>query len=97
MQDFIEPAWKFVNDSYLTDVHLMYKPHTIALAAIYMAAFTVKDSDINKWFADLNVNLNEVGQVCNEILSVYELWNSDFEKTCRDMLSQIQANLKKKK
>lgn len=97
MQDFLEPAWKFVNDSYMTDAHLLYKPHIIALAAIYMAALTVKDSDVNRWFSDLNVNLNEVGQVATEILSVYETWNATFEQSCRELLGQLHGQLKKKK
>lgn len=99
MEECLPIAWKFVNDSYMTDVHLLHKPHIIALAAIYMAALTNKDSDkdINKWFSELNVNLNEVGQVATEILSVYEMWTPNFEQQSRDFLLQIQTHHKHKK
>jgi len=60
LQDCLEPAWKFVNDSFRTDVHLLYKPHVIALACLFMAAFTTHNSYIRQWLADMNVDIRLV-------------------------------------
>ncbi len=50
---------KLVNDSYRTDVLLLYPPHIIALACIYLVAFQ-KDKDVSQWFSELNVEMKEV-------------------------------------
>ncbi len=48
-----------MNDSYRTDVLLLYPPHIIALACIYLVAFQ-KDKDVSQWFSELNVEMKEV-------------------------------------
>jgi cyclin C len=52
-----------VNDSLFTDVCLLYPPHIIALASIYLAAF-YKEKDItpyvSQWFSELNVDMRQV-------------------------------------
>jgi hypothetical protein len=51
-----------VNDSYRTDVMLMYPPHIVALAAMMMIAH--KDGvNLRPWLATLNVDMKEV-HVC---------------------------------
>lgn len=48
-----------MNDSYRTDICLLYPPYLIALAAIYLASF-LKDKDLKQWFSDLSVEMAEV-------------------------------------
>ena len=38
--DDVSLAWSIINDHYLTDLPLLYPPHTIALTAIFLALTT---------------------------------------------------------
>jgi len=98
INEHIDTAWKLVNDSYFTDALLLYPPHIIALAAVYTCAF-MHGKDISKWFMNLNVNINEVGQAVADILHVYEIWNSPyFEREVRAILERVpRANAANKK
>jgi cyclin C len=80
----LQYAWFIVNDSYRTDVSLLYPPHLIALAAIYLtvelnhadfAPGSAGDQrDMKQWFADLNVDIKSIIEISQEILSIYEVW-----------------------
>ena len=59
LHDCLETAWNIVNDSYRTDICLLYPPYLIALSAIYLASF-LKDKDLKQWFSDLSVEMAEV-------------------------------------
>ncbi|KAI9309233.1 cyclin-like protein [Cunninghamella echinulata] len=77
-------AWFILNDAYRTDIVLLYPPHLIALAALYLtivlnhadfAPGSVGDrSDMKQWFADLNVEIDTIIEITQEILSIYEIW-----------------------
>lgn len=80
----LQYAWFIVNDSYRTDVCLLYPPHMIALAAIYLtvvlhhADFEPGSAgdrmDMAQWFADLNVDMEGIVEITQEILAIYEVW-----------------------
>lgn len=80
----LQYAWFIVNDSYRTDVCLLYPPHMIALAAIYItvvlkhadfAPGSVGDKiDMRQWFADLNVDMAAIVEIVQDILGIYEIW-----------------------
>ncbi|KAI8371344.1 cyclin-like protein [Radiomyces spectabilis] len=80
----IQYAWFILNDSYRTDVCLLYPPHMIALAALYLtvvlnhadfAPGSVGDrTDMRQWFADLNVDIESIVEISQEILAIYEIW-----------------------
>eukprot|EP00741_Cyanophora_paradoxa_P006416 tig00001001_g6218.t1 len=68
-------AWTIVNDSYLTDLCLLYPPYMIALAAVFMAgccdeAHQVK-VDPTPWFSELQVDLKTIGEICEELYKLY--------------------------
>lgn len=98
----LQYAWFIVNDSYRTDVCLLYPPHLIALAAVYLtvvlnhadfAPGSAGDQrDMKQWFADLNVDIKSVIEISQEILSIYEVW-ADWKE--EKMLS-LYKELKKK-
>jgi len=100
LEDCKDEAWKIINDSYRTDVYLMYPPYIITLACIYLTGL-VKDKEapesdrelrISKWFSELNVgDLTPVGEVVQEILSVYEVWGNE-----TTFLRDVSVLLKKK-
>ncbi|KAL0084575.1 cyclin [Phycomyces blakesleeanus] len=91
----LQYAWFLVNDSYRTDVCLLYPPHMIALAAIYLtvvlnhadfAPGSLGDrTDMRQWFADLNVDIEAVIEISQEILSITEVW-SDWKEEKMPML-----------
>lgn len=58
-------ARSLVNDSYRTDLILMYPPFMIALACIYIAS-VLKEKDTRSWFEDLRVDMNVV---CSSFLA----------------------------
>ncbi|KAI9485165.1 MAG: cyclin-like protein [Benjaminiella poitrasii] len=80
----LQYAWFIVNDSYRTDVCLLYPPHFISLAAIYLTVVlnhadfapgsTGDQLDMKQWFADLNVDIKSIIEISQEILSIYEIW-----------------------
>lgn len=39
----LQNAWSLINDSYITDLHLLLPPHTIAVAAIYITVVLKKN------------------------------------------------------
>jgi cyclin-C len=55
----LQVAWRIVNDSYRTDVCLMYPPSLIALACLHMSCVMQK-KDAKQWFAELNVDMDKV-------------------------------------
>eukprot|EP01104_Vermistella_antarctica_P014263 TRINITY_DN4455_c0_g1_i1.p1 TRINITY_DN4455_c0_g1~~TRINITY_DN4455_c0_g1_i1.p1 ORF type:complete len:318 (-),score=105.66 TRINITY_DN4455_c0_g1_i1:190-1143(-) len=79
LQPLFEPAWNIINDAYRCDVVLRFHPHTIALAAIYIAGYTHDNTDstlnIRQWLAELNVDLAKIKNVTKEILDLYERWS----------------------
>jgi len=77
-------AWFVINDSYRTDVCLIYPPHMIALAALYLTVVLGKadfapgsvgdKKDMKQWFADLNVDMDEIVEIVAEVLGISEVW-----------------------
>ncbi|KAJ1934067.1 RNA polymerase II holoenzyme cyclin-like subunit, partial [Linderina pennispora] len=55
-----------INDSFRTDVALVYPPHVIAVAALFLSRVvdqgTQSESEAQQWFADLNVDMTDVLQ-----------------------------------
>lgn len=62
-QDLLETAWMLVNDSYYTDLALTSYPYNIALGCLYISSY-VQQKDINGWFNDISVRMNEVMNKC---------------------------------
>ena len=81
--DFIknyQMCLNFVNDSYFSAaVCLQYPPHMIALTAIYMCGILFDQSQSadpdwsRKWFYDLNIDMNELGEITDGMLQMYKL------------------------
>ncbi|RCK57661.1 RNA polymerase II holoenzyme cyclin-like subunit [Candida viswanathii] len=42
-EEELQNAWSLINDSYITDIHLLLPPHTIAIAAIYITIVLKKN------------------------------------------------------
>uniref|UniRef100_A0A3Q3WX68 Cyclin-C n=1 Tax=Mola mola TaxID=94237 RepID=A0A3Q3WX68_MOLML len=59
-EDMLLPlAWRIVNDTYRTDLCLLYPPFMIALACLHVAC-VVQQKDARQWFAELSVDMDKV-------------------------------------
>ncbi|ELR20433.1 CyclinC, putative [Acanthamoeba castellanii str. Neff] len=94
--NFLENAWYLVNDSYRTDVMLMYPPHIVALAAMMMIAH--KDGvNLRPWLATLNVDMKEVWVVLETLLDLYIVWNKMSDDEIGSILNKISLKWKEKR
>ncbi|RUP49767.1 hypothetical protein BC936DRAFT_141521 [Jimgerdemannia flammicorona] len=97
----LQYAWFIVNDSYRCDVCLLHPPHMIALAAIYLTVVLNHADfapggpgdkrDMRAWFADLNVEVEEVVEIAQEILGVYEVWSDWREERCVTVWKELKS------
>jgi len=71
LTDFTSYTWSLVNDSYRTDLILMYPPFMIALACIYIAS-VLKEKDTRSWFEELRVDMNVIKTIALELLDFYD-------------------------
>eukprot|EP01125_Pyxidicula_operculata_P003396 TRINITY_DN1410_c0_g1_i2.p1 TRINITY_DN1410_c0_g1~~TRINITY_DN1410_c0_g1_i2.p1 ORF type:complete len:147 (-),score=22.65 TRINITY_DN1410_c0_g1_i2:12-452(-) len=78
LAEYKEDVWKIINDTYRTDVCLTTPPHIITLACIYFTA-TLKEKDVSQWFDSLNFDVSQMGEVLQELISLYELWTDTFD------------------
>lgn len=59
LADLSQNAWAALNDSYRTDVALVYPPHLLAVAAVYLAS-VICSRDLQTWMQELAVDMNHV-------------------------------------
>eukprot|EP01083_Nonionella_stella_P075509 205321_1 len=91
MQQSIQTAWEIVNDSYRTDLCLLYPPYMIAIACVHMTASFHK-KDCKQWLKALQVDQREVLLIVQEILLYYEQTNRSGAETDTDR-SKVQKLL----
>ncbi|CAG8433168.1 9569_t:CDS:2 [Diversispora eburnea] len=77
----VQNAWWVLNDTYRTDMCLLYPPHVIAAAALYLP---IALKDIREWFALLNIT-----DIVQEIISLYELWTEYNEEKPQEILQRL--------
>ncbi|CAK9250475.1 unnamed protein product [Sphagnum jensenii] len=88
-ETILPTAWNVVNDSYRTDVCLLYAPHQIALACLHMAC-VITQRDYKQWFAELNTDLDKILEITRHILNLYDLWkNFDEKKEIPGLLAKM--------
>ncbi|XP_063143132.1 cyclin-C isoform X3 [Rattus norvegicus] len=89
-EDVLLPlAWRIVNDTYRTDLCLLYPPFMIALACLHVAC-VVQQKDARQWFAELSVDMEKILEIIRVILKLYEQWkNFDERKEMATILSKM--------
>jgi len=77
-------AWKIVNDSYKTLACLMYPAHTIAAAAVYLAARLLKKDDFpqavvngSTWHTVCFSRIEDIEEICHLVLDMYMQGTND--------------------
>ncbi|KAF9362392.1 hypothetical protein BGX34_006262 [Mortierella sp. NVP85] len=145
----LQTAWFVINDSYRTDVCLLYAPHMIALAALYIICVVhaerytdnsnngtnvsgntlgddnsagnmitshthsnmhlhsqlnsmatkktpsteghgINNRNMIQWFADLNVDIEEIIEITQEMLSLYTIWKDYNEEQVPSMVQYLK-------
>ncbi|EGP84464.1 uncharacterized protein MYCGRDRAFT_47503 [Zymoseptoria tritici IPO323] len=110
-------AHSILNDSYNTDLPLLYAPHIIAITAVFLAvvlrpsgqppvsgnaaqqAFLggfsglkqagPKLSKLVDWLAESKVDMNSIVDATQELVSLYEVWESYSERTCKEAITKF--------
>lgn len=90
-KDLVLPvAWNVINDSYRTDICLLYPPHQIAIACLHIACVITEKDQYKTWFAELNTDFDKILEITNHILTLYELWkNFDEKREIPHLLAQM--------
>ncbi|GMM34717.1 cyclin-dependent protein serine/threonine kinase regulator [Saccharomycopsis crataegensis] len=127
-QDELQVSWSIINDSYITDLSLIFPPHIISLGAIYIAVVLrcsammndrASSAILRRAGVDLpnkpgttntgpniegrmniltnfmgisNIDLNEVIEAVQEILTLYEVWEAYDENKLRKKVQKLFMN-----
>jgi cyclin-C len=95
-------AWTIINDTYASDLPLLYPPHIIALSAIYMAFFTPSQvrthtkptsnsshAKLVEWYAQSAIDMDAIAEVTQEIICLYQVWKDYKAKDCKQWLDKL--------
>lgn len=111
-QDELQNCWSLINDSYINDVHLMYPPHVIAVACLFIticirgrtvksSLSNVMDTDpiltqvvkqqeiVNRFVAESQVDLEEVMNTVQELITLYDHWDKYHEPWIKFLLHTL--------
>ena len=86
-----------LNDSYRTDMCLIYPPHLIAVTALYVtAAVHCEDDIINSkiisFISTLNIDMYSVVEAAQKLLSLYSIWSHYDESRIPSLLESLKSN-----
>lgn len=87
-QDLVQMCWSILNDSYRTDLCLMFPPHMIALSCIYLSC-VLKERDIRLWFEELRIDMNMVRSITMELMDFYENYQTISNEKINMALAKI--------
>lgn len=103
--DELQHLWLLINDSYVTDLHLVFPPHILALAAVYVTLVLKKslvsvrggrvDEAAEKvgrfmhFFNHSHVNLEQVMEAMQEMVNLYVQWDRYNEASVRKVLQAV--------
>lgn len=101
--DEMQAAWSMINDSYATDLMLVYPPHVIAAASIYMTVvlrsplarpsrpperIKARIDQLVIFLGDSGIDLDHLAACVEEMIALYVRWESYDENGCRQLLKQ---------
>ena len=67
----MQTAWNIVNDSYFTEIPLLYPPFLVAIAALVISCVT-QGRAVDTWLEGLNVNDEKLSAVSKTLLELFE-------------------------
>jgi transcription initiation factor TFIIIB Brf1 subunit/transcription initiation factor TFIIB len=78
-RDFLQKAWNYLNDAYRTSLVVNYPPNVLACSSIFLASriYNYPLSYGFKWWEVYETTIEEIQEVCAEILNLYEFGKVD--------------------
>ncbi len=70
LSDLLATAWPILNDSFRSDICLLYPPYVIAIACMFMAG-TLHDRDMHEWIASLKIETQDVVDAVQVLTAMY--------------------------
>jgi hypothetical protein len=88
-------AWAFLNDAFHVDVCARFPPHSLAVAAIFLAARyeRVKLPDEPFWAELFDVDRTLLKQVSDEILAIYALPRAEFVPKSQKIQRRLEVRV----
>ncbi|KAI9202748.1 cyclin-like protein [Polychytrium aggregatum] len=93
----LQTGWGMVNDTYRSNLSLMYPPFMIALTIVYLTTLFIGDEalrlHVKDWFCNLNVDMLEIAVITQEIIDMYEVATSYVDKEIPPLLKRLNPEL----
>eukprot|EP00850_Spirogloea_muscicola_P005397 SM000024S07859 [mRNA] locus=s24:1065588:1068119:+ [translate_table: standard] len=86
--DLVQVTLSLINDTYKTDLPLVYAPYLIAISCMYLAC-TFRNRDTRTWFEDLRIDMNHIYAIILEMLDFYEKYRVIDEERVNNALSKL--------
>lgn len=90
LAEIAQPAWAALNDIYRTDLPLVYPPHVLALGCLVVASM-VCGIDLGAWLQGLSVDLDQVYDICLDMLDMYEHYSLLTVEECHSLLDTVRS------
>lgn len=96
----LQAGWSTVNDTYRSTLPLLYPPHMIALAVIFILvpqadlaseASQPKEAAIVEWLKTIRVDKDEVMEIVNRIMELYRDLDDYEEPLVPELLRRLKA------
>ncbi|SCU88617.1 LADA_0E11166g1_1 [Lachancea dasiensis] len=95
--DDLQNTWSLINDSYITDVHLIFPPHVIAMACFFVIVCLQKNQwssyqeTFNRFIAESQVDLAEVMNTIQDLIALYDCWDRYNEPWIKFLLHSLYS------
>lgn len=70
MSDLLSTAWPILNDSFRSDICLLFPPYIVAIACLFMAG-TLHDRPMQEWIASLKIESQDVVDAVQHLNAMY--------------------------
>ena len=88
----LEEAWLMINDTYRTDLCLLFPPFLIALGVLYTVGTAhQKGHLVAPYLREANTDEAEIKQVCMEMLNFYSQPNTTTCKRALEILAKVRG------
>lgn len=102
-QEELQSAWSMINDSYATDLILLYAPHIIAMACIYITIvlksplmrptrpperIKARIDLLVSFLGESGIDLDRIADCIQEMISLYIRWENYDEESCKQAIKK---------
>lgn len=102
-QEELQSTWSMINDSYATDLILLYAPHIVAMACIYITIvlksplmrpsrpperIKARIDLLVAFLGESGIDLDKMADCIQEMISLYSRWENYDEESCKQLLKK---------